>query len=113
MCGNAKLLVSSVPIGNMDYKYAKDLLDKVYMSKEVQQFSVLDRLSQLKMSDSEPFRWISEVNVISEQFRNLNIDANIVLQYFYWNSLSQPFKQQLISIINNCSPSLKQIVRHF
>ena len=108
--GEAKLLVSSVPVGNMDYAYAKKLLDKVYLSKEAQQFAILDRLSRLKMCDSEPFKWIGEVNVIKEQCTNLAIDTNVVLQYFFWHSLSESFRQQLISITNNSRPTLSQIV---
>ena len=107
--GEAKLLVSSIPVGNMDYNYAKELLDKVYLSKEAQQFAILDSLSQLKMCNTEPFKWISEVNVINEQFSNLAID-NVVLQYFFWSSLTVSFRQQLISITNNSRPTLSQII---
>ena len=108
--GEAKLLVSSIPVGNMDYDYAKKLLDKVYLSKEAQQFAILDRLSQLKMCNTEPFKWISEVNVINEQCSNLTIDINVVLQYFFWSSLTESFRQQLISITNNSRPTLSQII---
>ena len=94
----------------MDYDYAKKLLDKVYLSKEAQQFAILDRLSQLKMCNTEPFKWISEVNVINEQCSNLAIDINVVLQYFFWSSLTESFRQQLISITNNSRPTLSQII---
>ena len=89
---------------------AKQLLDKVYLSKEAQQFAILDRLSKLRMSDSEPFKWISEVNVIKEQCNGLSINTDIVLQYFFWHSLSEQFRQQLISISNNSRPTLTQIM---
>ena len=108
--GEAKQLVSSVPVGNMDYTYAKQLLDRVYLSKDAQQFAILDRLSHLKMSDAEPFKWISEVNIIEEQCLSLSIDINVILQYFFWHSLSEPFRKQLISITNNSRPTLSQIV---
>ena len=65
--GEANLLVSSILVGNMDYNYPKQLLDKVYLSKEAEQFAILDRLSQLKMWNTKPFKWISEVNVINGQ----------------------------------------------
>lgn len=108
--GDAKLLVSSIPVANLDYTHAKALLDKAYLSKESQQFAVLDRLSKLRMCSSEPFKWISEASVIKDQCTNLAIDTDTVLQYFFWNSLSDSYRQQLVSITNNSRPNLKQII---
>ena len=41
---------------------------------------------------------------------NLAIDINVVLQYFFWSSLTESFRQQLISITNNSRPTLSQII---
>ena len=62
------------------------------------------------MCNTEPFKWISEVNVINEQCSNLAIDINVVLQHFFWSSLTESFRQQLISITNNSRPTLSQII---
>ena len=62
------------------------------------------------MCNTEPSKWISEVNVINEQCSNLAIDINVVLQYFFWISLTESFRQQLISITNNSRPTLSQII---
>ena len=62
------------------------------------------------MCNTEPFKWISEVNVINEQCSNLAIDINVVLQYFSWSSFTESFRQQFILITNNSRLTLSQII---
>ena len=110
LSGPAKDLINSVSARTLDYDVAKDLLDKAFKDKGKQQYAVLDRLVRLEFSNTEPLKWIGEIRTIYDQCKDLKIDLEIILQYFFWNSLSDAFKQQLISVSNSCRPSLKQII---
>ena len=109
LSGSAKALLNAVPVDNLSYDDAKKLLDKAYLDADVQKFAVVDRLVDLKFSETDPFKWISDLSMLKDQVDKLGIDANFFVQYFAWNSITESFKQ-LISITNVSRPSLQQIL---
>ena len=110
LTGSARTLLDAVPAESLQYEVAKKLLDRAFMNEDVQKFAILDKLVNLKFTVSDPFKWISEINMLKDQVDKQKIDTNFFVQYFAWNSLSEPFKQQLIGITNVSRPSLQQII---
>lgn len=110
LSGSAKMLLGAVPVETLQYEVAKKLLDKAFLDEDVQKFAILDKIVSLEFSETNPFEWISDVSMLTEQIDKLKIDAKFFVQYFAWNSLTEHFKQQLISITNVSRPSLQQII---
>ena len=110
LSGSARNLLNAVPLDNMRYEAAKELLDKAFLKEDIQKFAVLDRLVKLKMNEHDTFKWISDINMLKDQVDKLNIDSNFFLQYFAWGSLTENFRQQLISITNESRPSIDMII---
>ena len=110
LSGPPKILIDSLPLDNLTYEAAKKLLNEAFCDKTAQQFRVIDKLVNLKLTnDGDSFAWISSVYTIIDQVQNLSIDVSTILQYFVWNSLNNRFKQHLIAITNNSKPTLKEI----
>ena len=112
LSGPAKELLNAIPVNEMKYSLAKNLLDKAYQSGSVQMFAVLDRLVNLKMNEQESFQWISDLNMLNNQVKDLKLDVDCFIQYFAWHSLTENFKQQFIQITNDCYPSLDLILNN-
>ena len=111
MSGPAHQIVRSVPDGDDAYDVAKQLLSDAFSDKTLQQFSVIDRLLNLKLCNiSDSFAWISEVRIIKEQIERLNIVANTFVQYFLWTGMSLKFKQQFMLTCNSSKPSLDDMI---
>ena len=110
LSGSAKALLNAVPVDNMNYEAARKLLDKAFLGEDVQKFAVLDKLVNLRFNERDSYKWISDINMLKDQVDKLKIDAHFFVQYFAWNSLTEPFKNQLISITNVSRPSLSQII---
>ena len=111
--GSARDLIDSIPISDMDdqiYQTARSLLDKAYLDNNAQRNAVIKRLIDLRMDESQPFKWISEARIIDEQIKLLKVDSNIFVQFFLWQSLSDSYRNQLINISATSRPSLKQIL---
>ena len=110
LSGSARELLNAVPLDDMRYETAKKLLDKAFLSDDIQKFAVLDRLVNLRMKGDDAFKWISDINMLKHQIDKLKIDVNFFLQYFAWQGLTDAFKQQLINITNESRPSLDLII---
>ena len=111
--GPAKLIVESVPAGDLNYDEAKVLLTEAFSNVTVQQFSIIDKLIKLKLHTAKnAYQWISEARVLVEQVNRLNIDSKIFCQYFLWSGLSDQFKSQFINIVNNSKPTLDEILQN-
>lgn len=109
--GPARLLVESVALSDLTYDSAKSLLDDAYCDKTSQQYSVVEKLKNLKLKSrpEDAFLWISEARIIEEQFKTLTITTEIILQYFLWNSLNDEFKSLIVAITNKSKPSVSEI----
>ena len=113
LSGPAKDLVASVPHSGYCYDVAMQLLADAFSSKIIQQFSVIERLLKLKLTnDSDIHHWISEVRILVDQVKGLNIDGDIFLQYFVWSSLSGRYKEAFVSATNEARPDISDILEY-
>ncbi|XP_066946894.1 uncharacterized protein [Macrobrachium rosenbergii] len=113
LSGDSLKLVNSLDCSNRSYEEAKELLQKAFADTLSQQYSVIKQLSELKLTyQSDPYDFISNMRIICNQFEALDIDRNIVLQFFIWNGLNDCFKNQLMNITGSNKPSLQQIDLH-
>lgn len=111
--GPAREILTSVPQGERCYSTAKTLLSDAFSSVTLQQFAVIDKLSKLSIrSESDFFRWISSCRVLSQQVHSLDIDNEIFLQFFIWNSLPEKFKSIFMNVTNSPTPSLTDILEN-
>ena len=103
-------LIKSLEMGRQNYEDAKDLLQQAFASTTTLQYRVIKQLAELKMSRGEdPYEYISKMRMITESFLALNVDANIVLQYFFWNGMNEDMQHQFIHITNTNRPNLEEI----
>lgn len=108
----ALVLVKSLTGSQRSYEEAKDLLIKAFGRPINQKYENIKRLSNLKLDALNPYNFISEVRVIINNFKDLNIDIDMVLQYFIWTSLPKDYQVQYLHITNNNKPNLDQIIEH-
>ena len=109
--GPARDIVNSVPQNDLSYNTAKQLLADAFSSETLQQFSIIEKLTNLKFkSETEYFHWISNSRVLVDQAKTLNIDSNIFMQYYLWTSLPDKFKTIYMNITNKSNPSLDEII---
>ena len=107
--GDAKSVLSAGPIKDMNYESAKEILSQAFNSKILQQYSVIQRLQNLKL-DNNFYHWVSEVKVIKEQIASLDINSTIFMQCYVWNSLPQYYKNHFMNITDKTYPNLEEIL---
>ena len=108
-----RILVDSLNKTRQSYDHAKEILQKAFGSTLGQQYDTLKRLSQMKLSfGDDPYSYIGEINNMISSFENLEINTDIVLQYFIWQGLNDRFQNHLIQITNKSRPSLQDIQTH-
>ena len=112
LSGEPLMLIQSLDIGSQSYNAAKDLLTKAFASVVTQQFETIKRLSDLKFSLKSPYEYIGKLRQIQESFKSLKITSDIVLQYFFWQSLPESLQNQLVNISNSNKPNLNDIVEN-
>lgn len=84
LCKTPKSLVESLDIEEQQYETAKELLTKAFGSTLSQKYDTIKKLSELQLKiDGDPFEYICSMRTITSSFKNLSIDTNIVLQYFF------------------------------
>ena len=54
----------------------------------------------------------AQMRMITESFNTLEINTNLVMQYFFWHGMNEPMQQQFIHITNNSKPDFAQIQNH-
>lgn len=113
LTGSAKDLIDSISVTTMDYNTAKSLLDKAYLNNNIRQNGVIERILNMKLDPSQPYKWISDARVINEQVADYRITSETFLQYFFWSSLNDKFRQQLIHITGKSRPKLSEILDNF
>lgn len=113
LSGEPLTVIKSLATNNQNYDSAKALLEKAFASKITLQFEAVERLSKLKFDTGEnPYQFISDFRLIIESFRSLEINSDIVLQYFIWQGMNSTLKNQFVNITNKNRPSLAEIEQH-
>ena len=106
-------IIKSVELGKQTYEDAKDLPQRAFACTIKQQYRTMKQLSELKMSQSDdPCTFISNRRMISESFTSLEINTDVVLQYFYWHAMNDKMQQQFVHITTTSKPNLEQIKEH-
>jgi hypothetical protein len=111
LSGAPRTLVDSLDISKQSYDCAKDILCKAFGSTLTQKYDAIRKLSQIRLNSNggDPYTYIGNMRSLTASFNNLKIDANTVLQYFFWHGLPDNFQNQLVHITNTNKPSLDQI----
>ena len=113
VAGPARVIIESIPSGNLTYDAAKALLTEAFSDNVGQRFSVIDKICRLKLNSYESaYQWISEAKTLVEQVKRLSIDGSVFCQYFLWSGLSDQFKQQFIAVTNKGKPDLNDILNN-
>lgn len=110
--GPAKKLVDALALKDLTYEGAIMMLNEAFSNKLEQQFSVIDRLVNLKLlpGSDDAYEWISEVKIISDQILSLKIDSEIFAQYFLWRGLNDDFRSHITAICGKSKPSIDEIL---
>ncbi|KAL7635465.1 UNVERIFIED_CONTAM: hypothetical protein RMT77_014534 [Armadillidium vulgare] len=109
--GPAKSYIESLKVEDQDYDVAKNLLIMVYSSKIGQQFSVIEKITKLKLQNvTNMMTWVNEVRVLKDQMTRLSVDSNIFMQYFVWQGISEKIKNSFMTVNNDAKPDLNAIV---
>lgn len=106
--GEPLTVIKSLSAASQSFECAKTLLEEAFATKTTQRFDVIKRLSELKLG-SDAYEFISEMRLITELIKSLNIGIETVLQYFIWNAMNTTFQNQLVNICNSNKPSLQEI----
>ena len=111
LSGGPKVLIDSLGSNEESYATAKELLTKAFENTSSIKFSLLQRLSELKMKrGSDPYAFIGELRSIINGMDTHKVELKDVQQYFAWNAMNQDFQSQLIGVTNTSKPSLDQIM---
>ena len=111
--GIAREIVESVPQGDLSlcYEMARDLLETAFSSRVSQQYSVIEKIINLKLNSSKHnHQWASKARVLTEEVRRLNIDGETFTQYFLWSGMNNDYKNAFMSVTNNNNPSLDEMI---
>lgn len=107
------ILVKSLQGSQQSYSEAKALLTKAFSCPLTRKFEILERMSNLKLDEtSDPYSFISDMRIITHSFSTLQIDTEVILQYFFWHAMHEKLRTQFVHITNNNKPSLTQINEH-
>ena len=108
--GEPLYLVNSLDVAEQSYENAESLLKRAFASEVCKKFDAVKRLAELKLSsNSNIYEFVGEMRTIENLFKTLEIKADTVMQYFFWNSMSPELQTQLVSISNCNKPDLNQI----
>ena len=110
--GEPLSLIKSLDVSSQSYTTAKELLTKAFASKITQQFENIKRLSNLKFVPRLPYEYLGKLRQIKETFGKLEITTDVIMQYFFWNSMPESLQQHFIHITGSNRPTLKQISEH-
>lgn len=106
----ALTLITSLDINEQTYEAAKAFLTKAFASPLTQKFETIKLLSELKLNkQTNPYKFISDMKKITDSFKNLKIDSDTILQYFFLNAMNDDFRKQLTLVTNESKPLLEKI----
>ena len=110
MSNEPLVLVKSLEAGNETYESAKTLLQQAFASRLSQQYEAIRRLSEMKLlAGGDPYKYVDDMRLLTESFNSLQVDANLVLQYFFWSGINTDMKREITHIANKNRPSLDEI----
>lgn len=108
--GEPLTLIGSLSGVDQSFEGAKLLLREAFADSVSQKYSAVQRLSQLKLiHGGDPYQFISEMRLVQDLFRTLDITSELVIQYFIWNGMTSGLQTQLINICNSNKPDLASI----
>lgn len=109
--GPARTMVDSVKPGEQTYAAAKALLNSAFSDITCQQFSVIKKIINLSFSSMENYyEWICEARTLKSQVERLNIDGDVFMQFYLWNSLPMYVRSQFSNINNTAKPTTDVIL---
>ena len=80
LTGSPRVLIESLPLNDLTYESAKKLLSDAFCNKAVQQYRVIEKLVNLKLTkDGDSYSWISSVRTIIDQINFLSIDSELMM----------------------------------
>ena len=112
LSGEPLSLVSGLNVKRQKYEIAKELLKRAFASNISQQYHSIKRLCELKFNPKLPYEYVGKLDQIKESFTTLKITTDIVMQYFFWNSMPEGLQNQFITMSNKNRPSLDDIDTH-
>ena len=106
-------LISSLQGSQRSYKDAKELLEKAFASPLLQKFAVIKKMAELYLSPKgDPYKFVSDLNIIVSSFDSLEVETDEILQYFTWQAMPDVLKTHLTQITNDSNPSVEEIQEH-
>lgn len=109
--GDAKTIIDSLTVAQLDYDFAKKLLMETYSQKVPLQFAVIKKFISLKMTGS-PVVYNSQVRNILENMSKVKVDMDVMKQYFVWNGMPIAMQDYIIQMSNSDYPDYQQISDH-
>lgn len=111
--GRAKTIIGSLETSKQSYQEAKGLLLLALASPTKQRYETIQKLFELKMPHTkDPYTFASEIRILQENFRTLNIDSELILQFCIWKTMNETLQNNFIQITNNNNPSISEINAH-
>ena len=110
LSGDPRMLIKSLTGSNRCYAKAKELLNKAFARPIRQKFETIGQLLKIKFESSQPYKFVSDVQLIISSFEELKIDIKTILQYFVWSNLPTKYQNQLMHLTVSHYPDLDKIL---
>ena len=112
--GRALILVDSLEVGKQTYVDALDLLKRAFDTPEEKTFDTISALTNLKMDKhSDPFKFFSKFCRAAELVKLLKVTTDNFLQYYFWNGLTDEFRNEYKLLTNTSKPPIELLKSHF
>ena len=106
----AHTLVSSLQGTHQSYTDARALLERAFASPLVQKLNTIEQLTKLKLNrNGDPYTFVSEMRNLIHSFDSLQINTDVVLQYFLWQAMPEDLRTQLVLLTNSSKPNVVEI----
>ena len=100
-------LIKSLTGLKRSYDDAKTILNQAFAQPVKKKYNIIKRLKKLSFDPVNPVKFISDITLLLSAFDDLEIDIEMILQYFVWAALPATYQTQLLHITNNSYPSLE------
>ena len=111
LSGEALHVLGGLPKASQNFQAARDRLIEAFGALVTQQFECIKNLRQLKFSAKTPYEFLGSMCQITESFTELNINTEIMQQYFFWNAMPELLQNQFIAITNSNKPTLDEMTK--
>ena len=105
-------LVKSLTGSKKSYTEAKNLLNQAFARPIKKKLDVVKQLSDINFNEKEPYEFVSQVKLIIGAFDSLEIDNDIIIQYFVWSRLPIEYQREILNLSGNSYPSIEDIQSH-